>query len=115
MRLYLARTLEGIRMYGPIYDLGSAVPEKVDDYIMEMEEHDWLLDNLVDEINSACDTLLDDGDVDYFDVDKCNNLLSLLDNLENDFVPEYCKRLLLTLREYATYAVENSTGIAIEL
>jgi len=115
MRLYLAKTLEGLNMYGPIYDLGSGVPDKVEDCVLGYAEQEWFLDNLVDEINAACDTLLDDGDVDFFDVEKCNKLISTLSDIREIKVPEYCEYMIDKLREYAVDAINYNTGIAIEL
>lgn len=115
MRIYLAKTLEGISMYGPIYNLGIGGPDKVEEYVMSFYEHDWLLDNLVDRINAACDTLLDDGDVDYISADKCRDLLDMLDNLPTEYVPDKCAKIISIIRDYATRAIEYGTGIEIEL
>ena len=115
MRFYLAKTLEGLEMYGPIYDLGSGVPDKVEDYVMEYDEHDWLMENLIDKINAACDTLLDDGDVDYIAAEKCEKLIALLDSLPDRFVPQKYIKVISVLKEYAIRAVEYDTGIAIEM
>ena len=115
MRLYLAKTLEGLSMYGPIYDLGSGVPGKVEDYVMDYDEHDWMMDNLIDQINATCDTLLDDGDVDYISAKKCENLISLLENLPDGFVPLKYLKVVSVLKDFATRAIEYNTGIAIEM
>ncbi|WP_022750578.1 hypothetical protein [Lachnobacterium bovis] len=115
MRLYLAKTLEGLRTYGPIYDLGSGVPDKVEDYVMEFDEHDWLMDNLVDKINATCDTLLDDGDVDYIPAEKCEKLISLLEDLPDQFVPQKYIKVVSVLKDFATRALKYNTGIAIEM
>ncbi|WP_027206386.1 hypothetical protein [Butyrivibrio fibrisolvens] len=114
MRLYLAKTLEGLSMYGSIYNLGSGVPDKVEDYAMEYQEYKWMLDNLIDRINASCDTLLDDGDVDYIGAEKCKDLVTLLENLPDGFVPEDYK-VVTVLKNFATRAIEYNTGIAIEM
>ncbi len=114
MTLYLAKSLENIRMYGPIPDLGGQ-PEKVEEYNFGEEENEWLLNNLVDTINARCDSLLDDGDYDFFDVQKCNQLLEVLEELPENFVPEEYSELIRVLREYCIKAISNHTGIAIEL
>ncbi|MBO4462362.1 MAG: hypothetical protein J5749_05710 [Lachnospiraceae bacterium] len=115
MRIYLAKTLEGIGMYGPIYDLGTGVPERVEEYVMSEEEQEWLLDNLVDSINATCDTLLDDGDYDYINADKCKDLVNMIDKLPESCVKNQFASALKVLRDYAIRAIEYNTGIAIEL
>lgn len=115
MRFYLAKTLEGLSMYGPIYDLGSGVPDKVEDYALDFDEHEWLMTNLIDRINSTCDTLLDDGDVDFIAASKCENLIELLENLPDGFVPQKFQKTIWVLKDFATRAVGYDTGIAIEM
>jgi hypothetical protein len=115
MRIYLAKTLAGISMYGPIYDLGTGGPDKVEEYVMEFEEHDWLLDHLIDRINSHCDTLLDDGDVDFIGAEKCANLIELIESLPRGYVPDNCQNVVKILLDYANRAIEYGTGIEIEM
>ncbi len=115
MRIQLAKTLDGIGFYGPIYDLGTGVPDKVEEYVMEDNEHDWLLEKMIDRINAECDTLLDDGDYDFIDAGKCKRLIELVDNLPKDYVPEQYKRVVGVLKEYASRAIEYNTGMAIEM
>ena len=43
---------------------------------------------MVDRINAACDTLLDDGDVDYISSDKCENLIDMINNLPDNYIYE---------------------------
>ena len=114
MTFYLAKTLNNIKKYGPVPDL-SGEPEKVEEYNISEEENEWLLDNLVDEINARCNSLLDDGDYDYFDVEMCHALIELLEDLPKDFVPEKYESMIATLKEYAKRAIGYKTGIAIEL
>lgn len=114
MRFQLAKTLEGIKMYGPIYDLGTGGPDKVDQYITD-DINDWFLDNMVDKINATCDTLLDDGDVDYIAADKCKELIIMINSLPNAYIPLECKKTIEVLLDYAKRAVEYNTGIEIEM
>ena len=114
MRFYVARTLEKIKMYGPIYDFGSAVPDKVDEYFVE-DFNDWFLDNMIDRINATCDTLLDDGDVDYISAEMCKELVTMLNNLPQGFVPKENREAVDVLLEYAKRAIDYNTGIEIEM
>ena len=87
MRFQLAKTLEGIKMYGPIYDLGTGGPDKVEEFVME-DVDDWFLNHMIEKINGTCDTLLDDGDVDYISAEKCKDLINMLNDLPDDYIPE---------------------------
>ena len=91
------------------------MPDKVEDYVMEYDEHDWLMDNLIDKINAACDTLLDDGDVDYISAKKCENLISLLEKLPDGYVPQKYVKVVSALKDFAARAIDYNTGIAIEM
>jgi len=114
MKFQLAKTLEGLKMYGPIYDLSSGIPDKVEEYRIE-DINDWFLDNMVIKINSYCDTLLDDGDVDYIDAKRCKNLIEMIDDLPADFVPDEFTEAIKVLRSFAQRAIEYNTGIEIEM
>lgn len=114
MRFQLAKTLEGIKMYGPIYDLGTGGPDKVEEFVME-DVDDWFLNHMIEKINGTCDTLLDDGDVDYISAEKCKDLINMLNDLPDDYIPEEFINAVSVLKEYAHKAVEYNTGIEIEM
>ena len=115
MRFYLAKTLNNMKMYGPIPDLLVEPEERVESYIISEEEIDWILENMVYDINYHCGTNLDDGDYDFVNPDGCRELINYLDNLPKDFVPSKYKGMIEKLKEYAQRAIEYNTGIAIEL
>ena len=114
MRFQLAKTLEGLKMYGPIYDFGTGGPEKVEEFFAE-DVDDWFLNNVIDKINAACETLLDDGDVDYISPEKCVSLIEVLDEIPDDVIPYELKRPISVLKEYAKRAIEYNTGVEIEM
>lgn len=114
MRFQLAKTLDGIKMYGPIYDLGTGGPDKVEEYIAN-DVNDWFLDNMIDKINSACDTLLDDGDVDYIDAERCKCLIEMINELPDNYIPIEFQQIIEVLIDYAQRAIQYNTGIEIEM
>ena len=114
MTIQLAKTLEGIKMYGPIYDLGTGWPDKIEEYVVE-DRDDWFLENMVDRINATCETLLDDGDYDYISAEKCKKLVKMIDSLPDGFVPKPFDETILKLKDFAKKAVEYNTGISIEM
>lgn len=101
-------------MYGPIYDLVTGRRDKVEEYVVD-DVNDWLLENMVDRINVACDTLLDNGDVDYISAERCKDLLDLISNLPDSFVPYDFNLAIDILKEYEERAIEYCTGISIEM
>lgn len=114
MKFQLAKTLEGIKMYGPIFDLGTGGPDKVEEYVID-DVNDWFLDNMIDRINDVCGILLDDGDVDFIEAEKCKALIEMLNELTDDFIPKQFKEPINVLIEYAQRAIEYNTGIEIEM
>ncbi len=114
MRFQLAKTLEGMGMYDPIYDFGTADPKNIESFYVP-DVDDWFLDNMVIKINSYCDTCLDDGDVDYIDAKRCKNLIEMIDDLPSDFVPDEFTEAIEVLRNYAQRAIEYNTGVEIEM
>ncbi len=114
MMFQLAKTIEGIKMYGPIYDLGTGWPDKIEEYRTD-DLNDWFLNNMVDKINAECATLLDDGDVDYIDAERCKNLVDLIESLPHNFIPIEHKKSMDVLLDYAHRAIEYNTGIEIEM
>jgi len=114
MRFQLAKTLNGIKKYGPIFDLGTGDNSQVEEYVVE-DIDNWFLDNIIDQINAECDTLLDDGDFDYIGAEKCRKLIALLDNLPKSDIPKDFYKTIDVLKNYAKRAVEYNTGIEIEM
>lgn len=114
MTFQLAKTLEGIKMYGPIYDLGTGGPDKIEEYRVD-DVVDWFLDNMVDKINATCDTLLDDGDVDFIDAENCKKLVGMIKSLPSNFIPLESQKAMDVLADYAQRAIEYNTGIEIEM
>ena len=115
MEIYLAKTLDNMKMYGPTYDLSMEPDDRVETYSFDLPENEWLLDNLVDSINAYCDTLLDDGDYDFIPSDECANLIRVLEKVDLKSVPEKCRELVEKMMEFAERAIKYNTGMAIEL
>lgn len=115
MRFYLAKTLDNMKKYGPTIDLTMETADRVEEHVLEFDENEWIVDNMVDRINAACDTSLDDGDYDFFDTSQCEKLLVLFDEIDWDSIPEKYQKILKVLQDYSKRAVVYKTGIAIDL
>lgn len=114
MRFQLAKTFDGIKMYGPIYDFGTGETDNVEEYVVD-DINDWFLDNMIDKINTTCDTLLDDGDVDYIDAKRCKCLIDMINELPDNYVPKEYQKIIEVLLDYAQRAIQYNTGIEIEM
>ena len=115
MNIYLAKTIEGLKPYGPGYDLTMEAEEKVTKY--EIAESDFDLMNLylIDKINFACDSLLDYGDYDYFSPEKCKNMIECINQMDKSMFPPMLTEICNVLTNFALVAIESNTGIAIDL
>jgi hypothetical protein len=115
MELYLAKTLENMKLYGPTYDLTMESEDRVESFKFGSGESEWLINNLVDMINAECNTLLDDGDYDFIDAHGCEILLKCLGKFNLANSSKEVEELIKKMKEFATRAVELNTGIAIDL
>jgi hypothetical protein len=115
MEIYLAKTLDKMKMYGTTYDLSMEPDDRVETYFFDLQENEWLLDNLVDSINAYCGTLLDNGDYDFIPSDECASLISVLEKVDLKIVPEKSRLLVEKMMEFAERAIQYNTGMAIEL
>lgn len=115
MRIYVAKTLENMKKFGPVYDLSAESPDRVSSHTFGEDINEWFLKHFIDRINAECDTLLDYGDYDYLDSKKCKNLLCLLNDEEIQSLPGGIQDAFEILKECASEAIANNTGIAIEM
>ena len=114
MKFELIKDLTGMKRYGDIPDTFDACEECVERYWLE--ESDWLvLEKNIDEINTICGSLLDYGDVDYFDASRCIMLQEWIICQLNGEIPERARELYSILLEYTKKAISFSTGVVIEL
>lgn len=115
MHFELFLTLEGLCWYGNI-PLSSGVPKRVSEkYQIEPSDVRLLDQDFVDPINDLCGTLLDDGDVDFFDANQCELLAGWLEERIGRLSDCRLAELYRILLEYANQAVSLGTGMVIEL
>jgi len=115
MKFALILNYAGLDYYGHIPVVPYPPDSRVEVFYFEDEENDLLLNDFVFPINRACGTLLDDGDLDYFDQSKCSVLKSWLENRLSTISNETLENLYRKLLEFATRAVELGTGVVVEL
>jgi len=112
IRLFL--DLNDLKYYGDI-------PEKPESSLGRVEEYPLSSDDIklfikdIDSLDAACNDLLDFGDVDYFNAEKCGKLREWIrERLEQPVSARY-REILETLMSYCERAIELNTGVVIEL
>lgn len=115
MKFELIKNPIGLEMYGDIPCLPVDVDDKTGERFIGEESDSWLLlEYFVRKIDSSCPNLLDYGDVDYFNRDKCKIIKRWLENIEPTENARLI-RLFDVLHDYTTRAIELNTGVVIEL
>lgn len=106
MKFELFLTLENMHWYGYIPCPKDGDLSGVEVY--QLEESDWPLPeaNFLEPVDALCDALLDYGDIDFFDVDKCKKLsVWLEDQLAGNGATGRLRVLYEKLDEYARRAI----------
>ncbi len=114
MRFELALDLNGIAYYGRVPQFFDH-PGQCETFVLE--EADWplLSADFVDSANELCGTLLDNGDVDYFDACQCELLADWLSTRLDEGCNGRLRFLYEKLQGFAERAISLKTGIVVEL
>lgn len=114
MSIQLFLSLDGLDYYGDIPEIPEDYNGIVEEYPLSSEDIKMLLCD-IDSIDTACDVLLDFGDADFFNREKCEKLNEWIDNrLKNTIAPRY-RETLEVLKDCCNQAIELNTGVVIEL
>lgn len=114
MKVYLAKDLSNLPMYGNVPDL-SPQSDAVDSFDISEDEGTLIDELFVDPTNELCDAALDNGDYQYYNASQCKLLLEWISKVGNEDEMTPIRNFLDKLEAYLQYAVANNTGIAIEL
>lgn len=115
MKVYLAKDITNLPMYGSVPDLTQDDSIVVDSFDISDEEGRYIDAHFVDQTNAICDAALDLGDYQYYDAAQCKLLLGWLEGELMDEDKPALYTFYIKLRDYLQYAIDNNTGIAIEL
>lgn len=120
MWFVLFKTLEGIPYYGGEPDVPELLPdprvEKYDfDFGTNLATWRHFKDDFVIPVNGSCGSLLDLGDYDYFDIEKCAKLRSWLEKRLAADVPDSFKPAYEKLLDYASQAIALKTGVLVQV
>ena len=116
MKFELIIKPEKLIMYGNMPCLPEIIKDGCGKRYVGEESDSWLLlEDFVPAIDKIFDNLLDYGDVDYFDTNKCKMLKEWLDARMKANPTGRLKKLYEVLLEYTLSAIELGTGVVIEL
>lgn len=115
MYFALIKELKGMEFYGDVPEIFGEAADKYEKYVLSEEERSFLMNDFVDPINELCGTLLDFGDVDYFNSNQCGQLLEWLNKRLNSNIEKQFEELYRKLSHYCNEAISRGTGIVIEL
>ena len=115
MKFELIKKQEGLEMYDDIPCLPLDVTDEIGERFIGEESDSWLLlDEFVNKIDGICPNMLDYGDVDYFDRNKCVVLKKWLEENKDSNNPRL-KELFEVLYRFVSQAIELNTGVVIGL
>ncbi len=114
MQYRLVLDLTGVSYYGHIPEVSQCGGPNVKVFQFELEDWPLFRDDFIEPVDALCDVLLDYGDVDYFDAEKCKLLHGWLQaRLGKPIVPRL-EFLYRKLDEFALRAIELDTGVVVE-
>lgn len=81
----------------------------------DLDKWNYFFADFVDPVDDLCDSLLDYGDIDYFNTESCEKLVPWLEDRLTRPCPDWAHMLYEKLLEYAREAVRLGTGVVVEL
>lgn len=115
MTFTLIKDYTGLTYYGNIPNSPDPLDDRVEEFSLEESDAELLLKYFVQPMWYLVDSVLDDGDVDYFDKEKCAKMKPWLENELGKNKPERLKFLYEKLLDFVSRAIELETGVVIEL
>ena len=109
--------LNNLEYYGYMPEIPKDRDGRVEIYRFDVAREDWdlLLDDFIAPVCNLCNALIDIGDVDFLNADKCKKLKSWLEERLQRDVSETLKPIYEKLLEFSSRAIELNTGVEIEL
>jgi hypothetical protein len=115
MAFSLVKSFDNIGFYGRIPEPLPGYESNFEEWPLSQSDLILLNDDFVDPVNDLCGTLLDYGDVDFFNTAQCEILKCWLENR----IAKQCDCRLSVmyekLLEFADRAIELGTGVVVEL
>lgn len=114
MAIQLFLNLNGLKYYGNIPEKPENSSGMIEEYALSSDDIKLFIKD-IDSLDVACNALLDLGDVDYFNAEKCRKLIEWIRERFKQPVSARYREILETLMGYCERAIELNTGVVIEL
>lgn len=109
--------LNNLEYYGYMPKIPKDREGRVEIYRFDIPREYWdcFEKDFINPVDGQLDALIDIGDVDFLNVDKCKKLKGWLEKRLQRDVPETFKPIYEKLLEFSSRAIELNTGVEIEL
>lgn len=117
MRLILFLTLDGAEYYGyiPFFRNDKNNSLRTERYELNWEDSDLLDSDFINPVNKLTNSLIDIGDVEYLDADKCKIMISWLTHRLTEPLDPKLRETYRVLVTFARKAIALNTGILFDL
>lgn len=117
MEIVLIRDLTGITYCGYVPNVPYQIEgdPRFERIQLEEEDADLLVEDFVEPIDKLCGALLDDGDFDYFDKNKCLKMKRWLEERLKKGCSSRLGIIYTKLLKFSEEAIGLNTGIIIDL
>ncbi len=109
--------LNNLEYYGYMPKIPKDREGRVEIYRFDIPREYWdcFEKDFINPVDGQLDALIDIGDVDFLNADKCKKIIEWLDDRLTKPTPPVLKPFYEKLREYSFRAVELNTGVEIQL
>ncbi|MDD5974103.1 MAG: hypothetical protein PUC01_10360 [Spirochaetales bacterium] len=114
MHIVLIKKLVGFSYYGNIPEIPNTEDDRFEVFPLTFDDRDLIMP-FVFEINKACGTALDFGDVEFFDNEQCRLLEGFIDTISFSRLNPRQSLLIEVIKSFSKEAQALKTGIVIEL
>lgn len=114
MHIVLIKKLVGFSYYGNIPEIPNTEDDRFVEFPLSFDDRNLLMP-FIFEINKACGTALDFGDVEFFDSEQCRLLEEVINKSEFNCLDQRQLQLFEVIKRFSKEAQALKTGIVIEL
>ena len=114
MHIAVIKKLVGFSYYGNIPEIPNTEDGRFEVIPLSFDDRDLLMPFVFD-INKACGTALDFGDVEFFDNEQCRFLEEYINKINFNSLNQRQSQLFKVIKSFAKEAQILKTGMVIEL
>lgn len=114
MHIVLIKKLVGFSYYGNIPEIPNKEDDRFEAFPLSFDDRNLLMP-FVFEINKACGTALDFGDVEFFDKEQCRLMEDFINKISFNSLNQRQSQLFGVIKSFSKEAQVLKTGMVIEL